>query len=170
MEAHLLPAKSLSLLLWRPHHPVLVTLLQACGANTLYLEYFTLLLISGWQFLRKHKQTLPFEMIFGMFPKTCARTGLGSAVPASRLAFSTSACNTSITWGVNIIYVKANITVLCWPFNRQKLTCVSRIFSATSLLTETKCWTITAPRSTISSSVLASRLSRQSFHCLDSNT
>ena len=34
--------------------------------------------------------------------KTCARTGLGSAVPASRLALRTSACNTSITWSGNI--------------------------------------------------------------------
>ena len=92
IEANLFPAKSLSLLLRRPDHPVLVTLFQACSANALHLGCFSLFQMSGWQFLPK----------LWSVTKTCARTGLGSAVPASRLAFRTSACNTSITWSVNI--------------------------------------------------------------------
>ena len=68
MEDYLFPAKSLSLLLRRPHHPVLVTLLQARSANTLYLEYFTKLTISGWQLLLKTQSTLPS---LGCFKNLC---------------------------------------------------------------------------------------------------
>ena len=40
IEANLFPAKSLSLLLRRPNHPVLVTLFQACSADALHLGMF----------------------------------------------------------------------------------------------------------------------------------
>ena len=90
-HAYLFSAKSLSFLLRRPHHPVLVPLLQACSANALYLRKFSLFRTM----LSTRNSNNP--SISEMFLKTCARTGLGSAVPASRLAFRTRACNTSIT-------------------------------------------------------------------------
>ena len=163
MEPDLLPAKSLSLLLWRPHHPMLMPFLQACSAHTFHLEGFTFL----DRFYQKFNQ---YCLVLMSWVSTCDRTGLGSAVPASRLAFSTRACNTSITWMVKILSERIMDDMELVMEKFQKLTWVSRIFSATSLLTETMCWTITAPRSTISSSVLANKLSRQSFHCFDSNT
>ena len=73
MESHLLPAQSLSLLLRCPHHPVLVPLLQAGGANTLHLGHFTLSKISGLGeplsiFLDNASPTVPLSLQMKVLP------------------------------------------------------------------------------------------------------